>query len=182
MGRRRSRRRPDSDHRGSLVLTLIAGVIALLRIDCADEPHAHHRLLRQHATASSPATRFASSAFPSARSTPSNPSPNGSRSPSGSMTSTQVPADAKAAILSPSLVTARAIQLTPAYTGGPVHDIRCGDPAEPDRGAGGMGRSSPAAAEAHRDIAAHAARRREPAGRVRQHRRGQPARPRRQHP
>jgi phospholipid/cholesterol/gamma-HCH transport system substrate-binding protein len=31
-----------------------------------------------------------------------------------------VPADAKAVILSPSLVTARAIQLTPAYTGGPV--------------------------------------------------------------
>jgi phospholipid/cholesterol/gamma-HCH transport system substrate-binding protein len=32
----------------------------------------------------------------------------------------KVPADARAAILSPSLVTARAIQLTPAYTGGPV--------------------------------------------------------------
>ena len=31
----------------------------------------------------------------------------------------QVPADAKAVVLSPSLVTARAIQLTPAYTGGP---------------------------------------------------------------
>ncbi|MBX7433444.1 MCE family protein [Mycobacterium sp. Y57] len=31
-----------------------------------------------------------------------------------------VPADAKAAILSPTLVTARTIQLTPAYTGGPV--------------------------------------------------------------
>ncbi|MGV0835776.1 MCE family protein [Mycolicibacterium thermoresistibile] len=32
----------------------------------------------------------------------------------------QVPADAKAVILSPSLVTARTIQLTPAYTGGPA--------------------------------------------------------------
>ncbi len=31
----------------------------------------------------------------------------------------RVPADAKAVILSPSLVTARVIQLTPAYTGGP---------------------------------------------------------------
>jgi phospholipid/cholesterol/gamma-HCH transport system substrate-binding protein len=31
----------------------------------------------------------------------------------------KVPADAKAVILSPSLVTARSIQLTPAYTGGP---------------------------------------------------------------
>lgn len=32
----------------------------------------------------------------------------------------KVPADAKAVILSPSLVTSRAIQLTPAYAGGPV--------------------------------------------------------------
>jgi phospholipid/cholesterol/gamma-HCH transport system substrate-binding protein len=32
----------------------------------------------------------------------------------------KVPADAKAVILSPSLVTPRTIQLTPAYTGGPV--------------------------------------------------------------
>jgi len=32
----------------------------------------------------------------------------------------KVPADAKAAILSPTLVTARSVQLTPAYTGGPV--------------------------------------------------------------
>ena len=32
----------------------------------------------------------------------------------------KVPADAKAVILSPQLVTARAIQLTPAYTGGPA--------------------------------------------------------------
>lgn len=31
-----------------------------------------------------------------------------------------VPADANAAILSPALVTSRAIQLTPAYTGGPI--------------------------------------------------------------
>lgn len=31
-----------------------------------------------------------------------------------------VPADAKAAILSPAIVTSRAIQLTPVYTGGPV--------------------------------------------------------------
>ncbi|MBB5160684.1 MCE family protein [Mycobacterium sp. AZCC_0083] len=31
----------------------------------------------------------------------------------------QIPADAKAVILSPSLVSSRAIQLTPAYTGGP---------------------------------------------------------------
>lgn len=32
----------------------------------------------------------------------------------------KVPADAKAVIINPTLVTARAIQLTPAYTGGPV--------------------------------------------------------------
>lgn len=34
--------------------------------------------------------------------------------------SRSIPADAKAVILSPQLVTGRAIQLTPAYTGGPV--------------------------------------------------------------
>jgi phospholipid/cholesterol/gamma-HCH transport system substrate-binding protein len=34
----------------------------------------------------------------------------------------KVPADVRAAILSPQLVTARAIQLTPVYTGGPVLD------------------------------------------------------------
>jgi phospholipid/cholesterol/gamma-HCH transport system substrate-binding protein len=34
--------------------------------------------------------------------------------------SVKVPAEARAAILSPQLVTARAIQLTPVYTGGPV--------------------------------------------------------------
>ena len=34
----------------------------------------------------------------------------------------QVPADAKAVILSPAIVTARVIQLTPAYTGGPQLD------------------------------------------------------------
>jgi phospholipid/cholesterol/gamma-HCH transport system substrate-binding protein len=34
----------------------------------------------------------------------------------------KVPADAKAAILSPQLITSRAIQLTPAYTDGPVMD------------------------------------------------------------
>ena len=32
----------------------------------------------------------------------------------------KVPADVKAAVLSPMLVTGRAIQLTPAYSGGPV--------------------------------------------------------------
>ena len=32
----------------------------------------------------------------------------------------RVPADARAVILAPQLVTARAIQLTPAYTGGPA--------------------------------------------------------------
>ena len=32
----------------------------------------------------------------------------------------KVPADAKAVVLSPNLVTIRALQLTPAYTGGPV--------------------------------------------------------------
>ncbi|AGB22187.1 virulence factor Mce family protein [Mycobacterium sp. JS623] len=42
----------------------------------------------------------------------------------------KVPADAKAVILSPSLVPARAIQLTPAYTGGPVMAADAVIPAE----------------------------------------------------
>jgi phospholipid/cholesterol/gamma-HCH transport system substrate-binding protein len=41
-----------------------------------------------------------------------------------------VPADVKAVILSPQLVTARAIQLTPAYTGGPVLDEATAIPLE----------------------------------------------------
>ena len=52
----------------------------------------------------------------------------------------KVPADAKAAILSPQLVTARAIQLTPPYTGGPTMAGRRGHPAGPHRGAGRVGR------------------------------------------
>lgn len=42
----------------------------------------------------------------------------------------KVPADAKAAILSPTLVTARSVQLTPAYTSGPVMDDNAVIPRE----------------------------------------------------
>jgi phospholipid/cholesterol/gamma-HCH transport system substrate-binding protein len=42
----------------------------------------------------------------------------------------KVPADAKAAILSPALVTGRAIQLTPVYTGGPVMEDNAVIPQE----------------------------------------------------
>jgi phospholipid/cholesterol/gamma-HCH transport system substrate-binding protein len=42
----------------------------------------------------------------------------------------KVPADAKAVILSPSLVTPRTIQLTPAYTGGPALENRAVIPRE----------------------------------------------------
>lgn len=42
----------------------------------------------------------------------------------------RVPADAKAAILSPTVVTARSLQLTPAYTGGPVLADHAVIPAE----------------------------------------------------
>ena len=82
------------------------------------------------------------------------------------MTKYKVPADAKAVILSPSLVTSRAIQLTPAYTGGPAMARRRGHPAGPHRGSGGVGRPPRATAEAHRNAAAHRAGRRQHAGRV----------------
>jgi phospholipid/cholesterol/gamma-HCH transport system substrate-binding protein len=42
----------------------------------------------------------------------------------------KVPADAKAVILSPALVTSRAIQLTPAYTGGPAMQDKAVIPQE----------------------------------------------------
>ncbi len=94
----------------------------------------------------------------------------------------KVPADANAAILSPTLVTARAIQLTPAYTGGPVMaddtvipQERTAVPVECDHFRAATG-------EAHGHAAADPTRRRQPAGSVRQHRRRQPARPGRQHP
>lgn len=51
----------------------------------------------------------------------------------------EVPADAKAVILSPSLVTARAIQLTPPTPGAATEDGAV-IPEEMHRGPGGMGR------------------------------------------
>ena len=63
----------------------------------------------------------------------------------------QVPADAKAVILSPAIVTARVIQLTPAYTGGPQMHDRRSDPRGAHRGPGRMGRLAGATRTAHRD-------------------------------
>ncbi len=94
----------------------------------------------------------------------------------------KVPADAKAVILSPTLVTARAIQLTPAYTGGPVMaddavipQDRTAVPVEWDDFRQQLEKLTD-------DAAADRAGRRQHAGRVHQHRRRQPARPGRQHP
>ena len=52
----------------------------------------------------------------------------------------KLPADARALIISPNLVSARFVQLTPAYTGGPVMSDDASIGLEPDRGAGRMGR------------------------------------------
>ena len=87
-----------------------------------------------------------------------------------------VPADVQAAILSPSLVSARAIQLVPAYSGGPK--LAVGELfRRADRGTHRMGRLPSAAGEAHRVPTADDTRRTECGGRIHQHRRGQPARP-----
>ena len=72
------------------------------------------------ATASSSATRCASWGCRSARSTTIEPQPERVKITFWVDDKYKVPAEAKAVILSPTLVTARAIQLTPAYTGGPV--------------------------------------------------------------
>ena len=69
-----------------------------------------------------------------------------------------MPADAKAVILSPKLITSRAIQLTPAYTGGPALASGAVIPQGPHRGAGRVRRLAPATAEAHRKPAADPAR------------------------
>ena len=76
----------------------------------------------------------------------------------------KVPADVNAVILSPQLVTGRAIQLTPAYTAGPDVGRRRGDPAGAHRGAGRVGRHPRPTSAAHRTAAAHQAGRREHAG------------------
>ncbi len=91
-------------------------------------------------TASTPATRSASSASRSARSTRSNPSRDTPKVTFSVDSQYPVPADARAAILSPSLVSARAIQLVPAYSGGPKLAAGADDPAGAHRGAGRVGR------------------------------------------
>ena len=94
----------------------------------------------------------------------------------------KVPADAKAAILSPTLVTARAIQLTPVYTAGPVMpddavipQERTAVPVEWDQVRAQLEKLA-------NDAAADRARRGRPAGFAHQHHRRQSARPGRQHP
>ena len=85
-------------------------------------------------------------------------------------------------ILSPSLVTARAIQLTPAYTSGavmrPTRSFRWIVP----RCRWNTTNSASSCRNSADIAAAHPARRGQHARSVRQHRRRQPARPGRQHP
>ena len=89
----------------------------------------------------------------------------------------KVPADAKAVILSPSLVTPRSIQLTPAYTGGPVmadHAVipqgRTAVPVEYDDFRQQLEKLTA-------DTAAHQTGRNQHPGGAHQHRSRQPARP-----
>ena len=181
--------RPDDDahRRIALAVALVVCWSPVCRADRACSPtpintHERHRVLRQQQRHLSPATTCASWACRSARSTRSNRSRSGRRSRSGSTANTRCPPTPRRSILSPTLVTARAIQLTPAYTGGPGDGRRRGHPAGAHRGAGRVGRLARATGEAHRHAAADRARRGQHAGRVHQHRRRQPARPGRQHP
>ena len=52
----------------------------------------------------------------------------------------EIPADAQAVVVAPSLVSDRYVQLTPAYTGGPAMAERHGDPARAHRDPGRAGR------------------------------------------
>ena len=92
--------------------------------------------------ASSSATTFASSACPSAGSTKIEPQPERVKISFWYDGKYKVPADAKAAILSPTLVTARAIQLTPVYTDGPVMEDDAVIPQERTAVPGRMGSTS----------------------------------------
>ena len=128
-------------------------------------------------TASTPATRSASWASRSERWRRSTRSRTARKSPSRSTAQYPVPADVRAAILSPSLVSARAIQLVPAYSGGPklaagatIPQDRTAVPVEWDdfrqqleKLTDSLQPTTPGGAE--------------PGRRIHQHRRGQPARP-----
>ena len=96
-----------------LALTLLAGVVMAVRAVDQHRTAPRSSPTSTTATACSPATTSASSACRSAGSTKIEPQPDGVKITFWFDRKYKVPADAKAAILSPQLVTGRAIQLTP---------------------------------------------------------------------
>ncbi len=83
------------------------------------------------------------------------PQPNGTKVTFSVDTQYPVPADVEAAILSPSLVSARAMQLVPAYSSGPKLAPGTTIPHRPHGRSRRVGRLAPAAGEAHRLPATH---------------------------
>ncbi len=130
--RRAKRRRPPGEVRpvnrkrqkpglavGAGRCSLVAGVAVLLRTSRHRQPHERRRLLRQQQRH----LRRRRGAHPRCAGRQDRQDRTAARAGQDLVlvdSKYKVPADAKAAILSPTLVTARAIQLTPAYTGGPV--------------------------------------------------------------
>lgn len=103
----------------TLVLTLAAGILMLLRIHNADD-RTHLTAYFDNTNGIFPGDEVRILGVPVGRIDAIAPQPGGVKVDLWVDPEYKVPADVQAAILSPSLVTARALQLTPAYTGGPV--------------------------------------------------------------
>ena len=104
---------------GALILLLVAGVAVLLRTDQAvNRTKVVAYFENSNGVFVGDDIRILG--VPVGRITAIEPQPDSVRVSLWYDSKYQVPADAKAAILSPTVVSTRAIQLTPAYTGGPV--------------------------------------------------------------
>jgi phospholipid/cholesterol/gamma-HCH transport system substrate-binding protein len=102
-----------------LALTLLAGLVLAVRaVDHMDRTEVVGYF--DNSTALFPGDDVRILGVPVGRVTKVQPQPDGVKVSFWFDRQYKVPADAKAAILSPMLVTGRAIQLTPAYTGGPT--------------------------------------------------------------
>jgi phospholipid/cholesterol/gamma-HCH transport system substrate-binding protein len=103
----------------ALVLVLTGGVVALVRT-AVDWGHTHVVAYFDNSTGVYTGDHVVILGVPVGKIDKIEPLPDRVKISFSIDNKYKVPADAKAVILSPSLVTIRAIQLTPAYTGGPA--------------------------------------------------------------
>jgi phospholipid/cholesterol/gamma-HCH transport system substrate-binding protein len=103
----------------ALVVALIGGIVAVVR-SAAGGGHTNLIGYFEESTGTYPGDDVVILGVPVGKIEKIEPQPNRVKITFWYDDKYKVPADAKAVILSPSLVTPRTIQLTPAYTGGPV--------------------------------------------------------------